>query len=119
MMGSSQPKVMAEFYEKVLERKPDMAQDGWYGWKIGSSFLSISEHSEVKEKAQEPARIILNFETSQVKEEFARIKDIAGVSVIKEPYGLSPDGSPGDSMWIATLADPDGNYFQLATPWEG
>jgi predicted enzyme related to lactoylglutathione lyase len=20
--------------------------------------------------------------------------------------------------WIATFADPDGNYFQLMTPWE-
>jgi predicted lactoylglutathione lyase len=21
-------------------------------------------------------------------------------------------------MWIATFADPDGNYFQLMSPWE-
>jgi predicted enzyme related to lactoylglutathione lyase len=29
--------------------------------------------------------------------------------VIREPYAI------GDG-WIATLADPDGNYFQLITP---
>ncbi len=23
-----------------------------------------------------------------------------------------------EGFWIATLADPDGNYFQLMTPWE-
>lgn len=22
-----------------------------------------------------------------------------------------------EEMWLATYADPDGNYFQLATPW--
>jgi len=26
---------------------------------------------------------------------------------------------PQRGMWIATLSDPDGNYFQLTTPWEG
>jgi predicted enzyme related to lactoylglutathione lyase len=51
---------------------------------------------------------MLNFETAQVKEEFERIKAIGG-TVIKEP------GEMGQG-WIATLADPDGNYFQLMTP---
>ncbi len=43
--------------------------------------------------------------------EFARIKDL-GAEVVAEPY--HPSEEP--SMWLATLADPDGNYFQLATP---
>jgi len=34
-----------------------------------------------------------------------------GAVVVKEPYQM--DGMPG---WIATLADPDGNYFQLMSP---
>jgi predicted enzyme related to lactoylglutathione lyase len=29
--------------------------------------------------------------------------------VIKEPYEM-------EGGWIATLADPDGNYFQLVSP---
>ena len=45
-----------------------------------------------------------------MKDEFERIK-AAGATVIKEPYEM------GDA-WIATLADPDGNYFQLMSPWE-
>jgi predicted enzyme related to lactoylglutathione lyase len=60
--------------------------------------------------AKDPARIIFNFETETVKEEFDRIKKL-GATVIKEPYDMG-------GMWIATLADPDGNYFQLLTPWE-
>ena len=38
----------------------------------------------------------------------------AGAIVVTEPYGF--DGYP-DAM-IATLEDPDGNYFQLMTPME-
>ena len=29
---------------------------------------------------------------------------------------MSPADSP--EIWIATLADPDDNYFQLATPFQ-
>ena len=57
---------------------------------------------------KDPGRVIFNFETAQVKEEFDRIKAIGAV-VIKEPYEMGQG-------WIATLADPDGNYFQLTTP---
>lgn len=110
MIGTMQPKVLAEFYEKVLDKKPDMHEGDWSGWQVGSAFLSIGEHSEVKGKAKEPARIMFVFETKEVKEEFERIKS-AGATVIKEPYEMQ-------GAWIATLADPDGNYFQLMTPWE-
>ena len=112
MIGTMQPKVMADFYEKVFGKKPDMAEDKWYGWSVGSSFFSIGEHSEMNGMAKEPGRIMFNLETKEVKEEFDRIKGI-GTKVIKEPYQM--DGS----MWIATFADPDGNFFQLMSPWEG
>ena len=38
----------------------------------------------------------------------------AGAIVIREPYSF--EGLPG--YWIATLADPDDNYFQLMTPFD-
>lgn len=110
MIGTSQPKVMAEFYEKIFARKADMEEEGWYGWLVGKGFLTIGEHSEVKGKSQNPERVIFNFETSEVQQEFDRMK-AAGATVIKEPYGMG-------GAQIATLADPDGNYFQLMTPWE-
>jgi hypothetical protein len=56
-------------------------------------------------QTKDPGRIMFNFETPQVKEEYERIKALGGV-VIAEPYEL-------EGGWIATLADPDGNYFQL------
>jgi predicted enzyme related to lactoylglutathione lyase len=120
MIGTSQPKVLGEFYEKVFGRAADMHEDTWYGWKVGETFLNVGEHSEVKGAAHEPQRIILNFETPDVKGEFDRIK-ATGAKVVKEPYGMTENGEPSETdgaMWIATFADPDGNYFQLMTPWE-
>jgi predicted enzyme related to lactoylglutathione lyase len=58
---------------------------------------------------KDPGRVMFNFETSEVKEEFERIKAIDGAVVIAAPYEMG-------GGWIATLADPEGNYFQLVTP---
>jgi predicted enzyme related to lactoylglutathione lyase len=113
MIGTQQPKEMAAFYEKVFDKKPDMQDEGWAGWQVGSCYFNIGEHSEVKGSAKEPQRIIFNFETKEVEKEFARIK-ATGATVIKEPYSM--EGM--DGMLIATFSDPDGNYFQLMTPWE-
>ena len=85
-------------------------EGGWYMWNAGSCALSIGEHSEVKGASKEPARMILNLETKTVKEEFERLKNL-NVTVVKEPYEMG-------GGWIATLADPDGNFVQLMTPWE-
>jgi predicted enzyme related to lactoylglutathione lyase len=111
MIGTENPKEMAEFYEKVFDKKPDMADETYKGWSVGSTFFSIGEHSEVKGKAKEPQRVIFNLETDDIEGEFERIKGI-GAEVIKEPYDA------GEGMMIATFADPDGNYFQLMPPWE-
>ena len=109
MIGTSQPEVLGEFYGRVFDRAPDMKDEGGYSWRVGAAFLSVGEHSEVKGEAAEPQRVILNLETSEVKEEFERIKAL-GATVVKEPYEMM-------EMWIATFADPDGNYFQLMSPW--
>ncbi len=110
MIGSENVKALASFYEKVVGKKPDMQEGDWYGWSVGSCFLSIGEHSEVKGTSMNPQRVMFTFETKEMEEEYERIIK-AGATSIKEPYKM------GDA-WIATLADPDGNYFQLMTPWE-
>ncbi len=113
ILWSEDPKALVEFYKKVLG-KPQMDETEGAGWLVGSTFLSVGRHSEVKGKAKEPMRVMFNFETKEVKEEFLRIKEL-GVTVIKEPYEMAE--APG--MLIATFADPDGNYFQLMSPWDG
>ena len=110
MIGTTQLQALATFYEKVIGKPADMVdrEAGFFGWQVGSAFLSVLEHSEMEGNAKDPGRVIFNFETQQVKEEFERIQALGGV-VIKAPYEM-------DGGWIATLADPDGNYFQLVTP---
>lgn len=110
MIGSENVKALSAFYEKVVGKKPDMQEGEWYGWSVGSCFLSIGEHSEVRGKSANPQRIMFTFETKEVRKEYERIMK-AGATSIKEPYDM------GGAL-IATLADPDGNYFQLMTPWE-
>lgn len=111
MVGTMQPKVIAEFYEKIFGKVPDMKEGDWSGWSIGNSFFSVGEHSEMKGKTKEPGRLMFNLETKEIKKEFERIKKL-GAKIIKEPYDM------GNSMWVATFADPDGNYFQLMSPWK-
>jgi predicted enzyme related to lactoylglutathione lyase len=111
MIGTEQPQALVVFYEKLFRRPADWQDGGYAGWKVGDGFLTIGEHSEIHGQAKEPARILLNFESSDVQGEFARLKGL-GVRVIKEPYTM--DGEEG---WISTLADPDGNYVQLNTPF--
>jgi predicted enzyme related to lactoylglutathione lyase len=110
MIGTKQPQIMAAFYEKALGKPAEMVdqENGFWGWQAGSAFISILDHSEMGGNAKDPGRVMFNFETSQVKEEFERIKAFGG-TVIREPYQMG-------GGWIATLADPDGNYFQLVTP---
>jgi predicted enzyme related to lactoylglutathione lyase len=110
MIGTKQLKTLTAFYEKVIGRPPDMAdsENGFVGWQVGTAFFSVLEHSEMGGKAKDPGRLMFNFETAEINEEFERIQAI-GAAVIREPYDVG-----GGS--IATLADPDGNYFQLMTP---
>ena len=114
MIGSENPKLLGEFYTKIFG-KPGWQQDDWYGFGIGDGSLMVGPHSEVHGKNESPGRIMFNIEVADVAHEFTRIRDL-GAEVIAEPY---QPGSAGDANnWLATLADPDGNYFQLATPWK-
>ena len=110
LIGSDDPQRLVDYYTKLLG--PPAMQDGGYtGWEIGSGFVSIGAHDQVTGRNAHPGRLIWNIETPDVKGEFERMRD-AGAIVIAEPYSF--EGYP--DSWIATLADPDDNYFQLMTP---
>lgn len=106
--------VLKEFYGKVFDKKPEMEDKGYAGFLVGSCFLSIGKHDKIHGRAKDADRILFNFETGDVKGEFERISKIDGVKVIKEPYSMGEN----NEYWIATFADPDGNYFQLISPWD-
>jgi predicted enzyme related to lactoylglutathione lyase len=112
MIGTKQFDTMSGFYEKVFGKPPDMAdqENGFVGWKVGNGFLGVLDHSEMGGSTRDPGRVMLNFETTQVQEEFERIKALGG-KVIRAPYKMGEG-------WIATMTDLDGNYFQLMNPIE-
>jgi predicted enzyme related to lactoylglutathione lyase len=115
LIGSEDPQRLVDYYTKVFG-KPAMSDGGYTGWQIGSGFFAVGAHDEVKGKSAHPGRIIWNIETADVKGEFEKMK-AAGAIVVREPYSFDeiPEAA---NAWIATLADPDDNYFQLMTPMD-
>lgn len=111
LIGSADPQRLADYYSRLFG-EPMFSDGGYTGWLIGSGFLTVGPHSEVTGSNREPGRLIWNIECDDVPATFERFRD-AGATVLREPYTM--DGAPADS-YIATLADPDNNYFQLMTP---
>ncbi len=117
MLGSEDSKALADFYARVLgAADADWSDEtnGWFAFKAGDGSVVIGPHSEVTGRNPQPGRIMLNFTTGDVRAEFARVKGL-GAEVVAEPY--EPGGGGGE-MVLCTFADPDGNYFQFAPPWE-
>jgi predicted enzyme related to lactoylglutathione lyase len=112
LIGTDNVDRLVDYYTKVFG-EPTFQDSAYSSWQIGSGNISVGAHSEVQGKSAHPGRIIWNIETDDVKGEFERLKG-AGAIVVREPYSFDeyPD------MWIATLADPDDNYFQLMTPFD-
>lgn len=108
---SQNPISLVEFYKKVFKKEPDWTGGDFTGFQVGSGFITFGPHDKVHGKNQNPERIMFNFETEDVKGEFERIKGLGAISVA-EPYTPGEDSN----MTLATLSDPDGNFFQLMTP---
>jgi predicted enzyme related to lactoylglutathione lyase len=113
LIGSEDPKGLAEYYTKLFGT-PVWDDGGYVGWQLGSGFLTVGPHDQVKGRNASPGRILWNVETADVRGEFERMK-AAGATVVQEPY--TPEGMEdvGEGE-IATFEDPDGNYFQLMSP---
>ncbi len=121
LINSGNAKTLQAFYSEVFEAPVNEMM----GWQVGSVNVAVLEHSEVSGKSQGAPRIMFNLESQDVPADFARIKAIEGAEVVKEPYQMTMEGETieagketEDGFWIATLADPDGNYFQLMSPWD-
>ncbi len=112
LVGSEDPQRLVDYYTKLFGA-PGFSESGYSGWQIGSGYLTVGPHSEVKGKSVHPGRIIWNIESDDVQGDFDRMV-AAGAMVVREPYTF--EEQPG--AWIATLADPDDNYFQLTSPMD-
>jgi predicted enzyme related to lactoylglutathione lyase len=110
LIGSEDPARLTDYYSKLFG-KPTWDDGGYSGWLIGSGAITIGPHSEVHGANAEPGRIIVNIESPDVNGDFATFQ-AAGATVVREPYNFEE----APEAWIATFADPDGNYFQLVSP---
>ncbi|MGQ0608659.1 MAG: VOC family protein [Chloroflexota bacterium] len=110
LIGSEDPQRLVDYYTRLFG-KPAFEDGGYSGWPIGSGWITIGPHDEVKGRNAHPGRLIWNIESADVQADFERFRT-AGATVVREPYdpGGGTDGS------IATFADPDDNYFQLMSP---
>lgn len=113
LLFSENARKLAEFYRDVVGLKTvsewEMGKKGEavfdFEIKQGGGF-SIIDHSDIKGKAKEPKRVIINFEVDDEEKQVNRLKK-DGVKLIKDIYHVEGYGL------IATFEDPDGNYFQL------
>ena len=113
LIGSEDPGRLADYYKRLFG-EASWDEGGYTGWRIGDGGVMIGPHDQVKGSNRDPGRIIWNIESSDVPGDFERLK-AAGAIVVREPYQMG-DPSATNVAWIATLADPDGNYFQLVSP---
>ena len=111
LIGSEDPQRLVEYYTNLFGELV-MSDGGYTGWAIGAGWITVGPHDEVKGRNAHPGRLIWNIETPDVRGVFDRFVT-AGAIVIREPYGF--EGMEGS---IATLADPDDNYFQLMSPMD-
>ena len=110
LIGSADAQRLVDYYTKLFGA-PGFSDGGYTGWQLGSGFVTVGPHDQVNGKNAQPGRLIWNLETTDVAGDFERLK-AAGAIVVREPYAFEPE----TAVSIATLADPDGNYFQLITP---
>ena len=111
LIGSEDPAKLIPYYTRLFG-EPLFTFEGYAGWQLGTGVVTVGPHSEVHGQNPQPGRLLWNLETTDVPGDFARMQ-AAGAIVVREPYtfeGGDPNG------WVATLADPDGNYFQLQSP---
>lgn len=114
LLFSENPQKLVDFYKEILGKETEWSGGDFQGFQVGAGTMVIGPHDKVKGKNPNPERIMFNFETDNVEEEFNRIKGL-GTKVIAAPYHPSEDAEDAQGK-IATFEDPDGNYFQIMSP---
>ena len=61
LIGSEDPQRLVDYYTRVLG-KPTFTGGAYTVWQLGSGFVTVGPHSEVKGKNTAPGRIIWNLE---------------------------------------------------------
>jgi predicted enzyme related to lactoylglutathione lyase len=110
-INSERPAELGAFYQALLGQAPAWAGEGMTGFMLGDFRLEIAQHDAVRGPNAQPARIFFDLIVADVRAEFARAVAL-GATVVQAPYDFADEEL---RLVIATLADPDGNYFQLVS----
>ena len=110
-IGTDRPRELGEFYRKLLDMEPAWSSDEMIGFVMGNFRLEIMGHSQVSGLNQQPQRLFFDLEVDDLRAEFERIIGL-GAMAVQAPYDYADEAV---SFTLATLADIDGNYFQLVS----
>jgi len=112
LLSSDDAANLAKFYREVVGLKQSSEMEigdkgeKAYEFDLKGAGLYILDHSGIKGKNPQGARVMFNLEVDDIEKEFARVKK-EGVKVVQEVYHIEGYGL------IATFEDVDGNYFQF------
>ncbi len=110
-INTDRPKELGAFYQQLFNVEPAWQSDEIRGFMFGDFRLEVAKHDAVSGKNNQPARIFFDLMVDDVRTEFDRIVGL-GATAVQEPYDFTDEDM---AMVIATLADLDGNYFQLVS----
>lgn len=97
---------MRDFYRETLGLTPRSVKPRFINFEWGAFRLSVTVHDDVREANEDPLRIMLNLDATDIAAVHARLL-AAGVE-----FSRPPEPEPWGGM-IATFQDPDGNTLQL------
>ncbi len=95
---------MRDFYRRLFGEhqktdRPLFVNFAWEGFRI-----TVTTHSELSGPATEPPRLMINLAVDSIATALAMVPD----APLVRPRESEPWGG-----WVATIADPDGNYLQF------
>lgn len=105
MVSSTDPERLHGWYTRALPPATDSREGGYRILGYGGFYLFIDTRSDVVEHAQEPGRVILNFEVDDARAVAARV-DTFGTAWLAQLEDR-------DGSLFGTMLDPDGNYVQI------
>ncbi len=113
LIGSEDPKRLAEYYTKLFG-EPAWDDGGYTGWQVGTGWVTVGPHDQVKGKNTAAGPDHLEHRDrrreGRLREVQGRRRDGGAGALHARPGGEEMEGQ------IATFSDPDDNYFQLMSP---
>jgi EmrB/QacA subfamily drug resistance transporter len=106
VISTERPEELRAWYAEAFGGEMDHDGTPARPLAFGSVQLIFLPHSDVAGPAREPKQILINFRVDDAREHAARLERLGATwirPVEPEPFGL-----------LGTVADPDGNYVQIA-----